>query len=314
MKSKITAFTLATLMTTASFNALAATDAPLVTNPRYDASILVAEAFNKIGKNYESNKSCISTYYKENVKKDNSTISLNEALLDVEKASYFSGKNDKILVKKIRKNNTFNADPILFKLQGGPNNIARLDIIKYSFPGCEFQKMEDLYNFEYGNPISQDGKTFFIVNFNQKQSCEQILYNGKIYIDSESFAIAKIEFSMNLHNREDAYLSFIKGKPSHLKIKVNEAKYVVGYKEYNGKWYYDYSRSDIDLSVKSKKHNIDNKYTITSGMVVTSYNSSDQIENGHPFKSNEILADKSIKGDETLIWELYDELMLLAML
>ena len=43
---------------------------------------------------------------------------------------------------------------------------------------------------------------------------------------------------MNIEDRGDGYLSFIKNKPSHIKVKITNAKYVVGYKEYNGKWYY----------------------------------------------------------------------------
>lgn len=314
MKTTICSLTLVAIMAAASVSSFAATYAPQVKNPKYDASILVKEAFNNVSKNYEKEDSQLSAYYKETVQKDSYTVSLNEALIDVEKASYLSVKNDKILVKKIRKSSSATKDPIVIKLKGGPNNIARLDIMKYSLPGCDVRKFDEMYFFEYDTPVEQDGKIFYVVNFDQKQACEQILYKGKIYIDSESHAVAKVEFSMNVEDRGDAYLSFIKNKPSHLKIQVNEAKYVVGYKKYNGKWYYDFSRSDIDITVKNKKEKTESNYTITSGMVVTNYNTASTGNSGILFKPYEILADKSLKGDDSLEWELYDELMLLAML
>ncbi len=314
MKTKICSLTLATIMATASICSFAATDAPHVKNPKYDASILVKEAFNNVSKNYEKDDSQLSAYYKETIQKGSYTVSLNEALIDVEKASYLSIKNDKIIVKKIRKNNNVTNDLIVFKLQGGPNNVARLDIMKYSLPGCDVRKFDDIYVFEYDTPVEQDGKIFYVVKFDQKQECDEILYRGKIYIDSESHAVAKVEFSMNVEDRGDAYLSFIKNKPSHLKIKVTEAKYVVGYKKYNGKWYYDFSRSDVGITVKNKKDRTEQDYTITSGMVVTNYHAVTASNSGVVFKPYEILADKKLKGDDSLEWELYDELMLLAML
>jgi len=314
MKTKICAFTLATLLSTASFTTYAADDATNVKNPRYEASVLVKEAFNKIEKKYTCEDSHISGYYKESVLRAGETISLNEAMVDIEKASYMTSKQDKIIVKQVRKNSKPNQDPILIKLQGGPNNVLKLDLVKYSLPGCDNKKMTELYAFEYDSPVVIDGKVMYVVKFDQIQACEDILYRGKIFIDSKSHAVAKVEFNMNVEERGDAYLSFIKNKPSHMKIAVTDATYIVGYKEYNGKWYYDHSRSDIDFSVRSKKQGINTKYSVTSGIVVTSYNTSPESLKGHIFKSNEILADNIANEDESLIWELYDELMYLAML
>lgn len=314
MKTTISNFSLAILMASASLTAYAATDAPYVQNPKYGADILVKEAFSKISRNYSNDESLVSAYYKENVSKNNQTISLNEALLDIEKASYLNSKNDKILVKKIRKNETNMPEPLKFKLQGGPVHIAKLDVVKHSLPGCDNKKIEDLYTFEYDTPVEQDGKIMYVVKFDQKVACDEILYRGKIYIESESRAISKVEFNMNIEDRGDGYLSFIKNKPSHIKVKITNAKYVVGYKEYNGKWYYDFSRSDVSMQVRNKKTGTNNNFCITSGLVVTSYNPLTTTPHGELIKASEILTDKKINGEESLIWELYDEMMLLAML
>lgn len=67
---------------------------------------------------------------------------LNEALLDIEKASYLNSKNDKILVKKIRKNETNMPEPLKFKLQGGPVHIAKLDVVKHLLPDAIIRKLK----------------------------------------------------------------------------------------------------------------------------------------------------------------------------
>ena len=68
------------------------------------------------------------------------------------------------------------------------------------------------------------------------------------------------------------------------------------------------------MQVRNNKTGTNNNFCITSGLVVTSYNPLTTTPHGELIKASEILADKKINGEESLIWELYDEMMLLAML
>jgi hypothetical protein len=136
-----------------------------------------------------------------------------------------------------------------------------------------------------------------------------------LYIEAISHAIGKVEFAMNVEKRGDAYLNFVKDKPSYLNIDVKYANYTVGYKEFNNKWLFEYSRSDVKFEAKNKKRGIFNEYLISSKMVVTKVNAPGvKIDKNNIMRSTDILADRVQGGDDSLIWELYDELMLLALL
>ena len=315
---KTTLSTLAIAFTLAAITpaAMAQTKTAPLSNPKYDATLLVRSAFRNLDKNYCTTSNFVSAYYKETITKDNKAISLNEAILDINKASYMNAKSDQVIIKNVRGSNpALGIDPLLVKLQGGPNTALKLDIMKYPFLGCDSDNLTEYYTFEYEAPVNIDNKLFYVVRFDQKYPADDALFRVKMYIEANSFAIGKVEFAMHVERRGDAYLNFIKDKPSHLRIAVKSANYTVGYKEYEGKWYYDYSRSDVKFSASSKKRSINSEYMVSSKMVITDFNCKGYVaDKGSIMKSTDILAEKKVAGDDSLIWELYDELMLLALL
>ena len=316
MKTTISTLAIAFTIAASTLTASAQTKTAPLSNPDFNASVLVSSAFRNISKNYTKEDSFISAYYKEVITKDDKAVSLNEAILDIDKSSYLTSKPDKIAIKNVRVSSKSKmVDPFMVKLQGGPNSSLMLDLAKYPFLGCDPGKINDYYTFEYETPVNIDNKLFYVVRFDQKYLGEDILFRGKLYIEATSHAIGKVEFAMNVEKRGDAYMTFVKDKPSYLNIDVKYANYTVGYKEYNNKWFYDYSRSDVKFEAKNKKRGIYNEYTVSSKMVVTKVNTPGvKIDKNNLMRSTDILADRVQRGDDSLIWELYDEMMLLAML
>ncbi|HNW49234.1 MAG: hypothetical protein PHI95_05545 [Bacteroidales bacterium] len=316
MKTTISTLAIAFTIAASTLTASAQTKTAPLSNPDFNASVLVSSAFRNISKNYTKEDCFISAYYKEVITKNDKAFSLNEAILDIDKASYLTSKPDKIAVKNVRLSSRPKmTDPFLVKLQGGPNTSLILDLAKYPFLGCEPSKINDYYTFEYETPVNIDNKLFYVVRFDQKYLGEDILFRGKLYIEAISHAIGKVEFAMNVEKRGDAYLNFVKDKPSYLNIDVKYANYTVGYKEFNNKWLFEYSRSDVKFEAKNKKRGIFNEYLISSKMVVTKVNAPGvKIDKNNIMRSTDILADRVQGGDDSLIWELYDELMLLALL
>ncbi|MDD4491701.1 MAG: hypothetical protein PHV09_04155 [Bacteroidales bacterium] len=316
MKTTISTLAIAFTIAASTLTASAQTKTAPLSNPNFNASVLVSSAFRNISKNYTKEDCFISAYYKEVITKNDKAFSLNEAILDIDKASYLTSKPDKIAVKNVRLSSRPKmTDPFLVKLQGGPNTSLILDLAKYPFLGCEPSKINDYYTFEYETPVNIDNKLFYVVRFDQKYLGEDILFRGKLYIEAISHAIGKVEFAMNVEKRGDAYLNFVKDKPSYLNIDVKYANYTVGYKEFNNKWLFEYSRSDVKFEAKNKKRGIFNEYLISSKMVVTKVNAPGvKIDKNNIMRSTDILADRVQGGDDSLIWELYDELMLLALL
>jgi len=257
----------------------------------------------------------MNAFYKERVTKNNDCLSLNEAILNINKTSYITPKDDQIAVKDARGNcNTKLMDPIFVKLQGGPVTALELDLVKHPFLGCEKYNIGDYYEFEYSKPVSMYGKNFYVVNFKQKYADGEMLFRGKLFIDAQSLAIAKAEYSMNVEKRDYAYTRFLKSKPKHSDVKMIAADYVVNYREYNNKWYFDYSTSNVTFNILNKEESTYDIYNLNSQLAVTNLIAENfTIDKKDLLKSTDILADKISDYKVASEWDVYNLIMLLAL-
>lgn len=285
-----------------------------IKNPKTDPATLVQIAMSKISDNYSASENQINAFYKERVIRNNDCVSVNEAILNINKSPYKGWKRDLVAVKDVRGNCDFSKiDTLMVKLQGGPISALKLDFAKHKLPGFETSDFKDIYNFEYSEPAVLNGKTFYVVTFDQKDKSQETLYRGKIYIDTKSYAIGKIEFSMNVENKNDAYKAFLKGKPKKANVSMIAANYVVNYREYDNQWYLDYTTSDISFYIEKSKKQIPDIYTVSSQLAVTTLVADKfTIDKREMLKATDILADKI--GDFKIAsdWDIYNLIMLLA--
>jgi hypothetical protein len=285
-------------------------------NPKFNAATLVQKAFRNVSENYSKDDNMMSAFYRESVNKDTNVVSINEAILDISKASYITSKNDKVVIKKARGNNPElkGVDAVMMKLQGGPNSALLIDIVKYPFLGVDVNELNDKYTFAYGLPEKIDNKEYYVVLFNEKCTEQDILFRGKMYIEPKSYAISRVIFSMNVEKRGDAYMSFVKQKPTFMHMDVKQANYVVNYKEYNNKWYFDYSTSEVYFQVKWNKMAINNEYTLKSQLAVTNLITENiKIDKKDLLKPSDFVADKVKDYQDTTNWDVYNLIMLLAL-
>lgn len=242
----------------------------------YDARSLFYEAYGRIKENYPQKSVGMTAFYREMVKKGGSRyLSLNEAIIDIEKAAYdnfFS--SDKAAVYKGRGSINYNSSDTLFiHYQGGVMSSLYIDLVKRPFAGVYFESIDNYYNFKMGQSALIDNKFFYVVEFDQKTKDPEatILYRGRIYIESESLAIGRIEFAMNVEGRKDAGGIFVPKKPANLRVDVEQATYIVNYKEYDGLWYYDYARLEVKFSTRRRRAIFRNYYSVLSEMAVTDH-------------------------------------------
>lgn len=313
MKTKIFFLAVAILATTLSAGAANQASSDL-SNPKFDALTLVQRSLSQISVNYPKSDNQMNAFYKERVTKNNDCLSLNEAILNINKTSYITPKDDQIAVKDARGNcNTKLMDPIFVKLQGGPVTALELDLVKHPFLGCEKHNIGDYYEFEYSKPVNMYGKNFYVVNFKQKYADGEMLFRGKLFIDAKSLAIAKAEYSMNVEKREYAYTRFLKSKPKHSDVKMIAADYVVNYREYNNKWYFDYSTSNVTFNILNKLESTYDIYNLNSQLAVTNLIAENfSIDKKDLLKSTDILADKISDYKVASEWDVYNLIMLLA--
>jgi len=213
----------------------------------------------------------MTAFYRETIKKGRSYVSLAEAVVEIDKQAYTSTKSDAVKLYKARKKADYSKlDTLAFKLQGGPFNSLYLDIMKYP----EYIFTEDMlanYQFSFDHSTHIDNRLIYIVDFKQRPNKTDPLYAGKLYIDAGNFALKSAVFTLNLSNKEEASLMFIKKKPFNAKVYPTEAKYRIDYLEKDGRWYYSYSRIELGLKINWKKKLFNTNYFSTVEMAVTNW-------------------------------------------
>lgn len=236
---------------------------------------LLIEAYDKVKDNYPSFTTGITAFYREIIRRQSGRyLALSEAVLDINKASYTSFQSDRARIFKGRASTDYRAaDSILIRFRGGVVAALDMDNVKNPFAGVWLREVERHYRFAMGEPVLRDGLFFYVITFTQIDGSEEILYSGRLYIESESLAIGRIELSLNVKGREEkaAGIMVVK-RPPDTRFYVTKADYAVNYKRFGDTWHYDYSLMRINLSSRKGKSFFRNNYVITGEMAVTAHN------------------------------------------
>ncbi len=237
-----------------------------------DGTELVKEALRLVGDNYDNDPNMMVAFYREAIKKGSRHLSLVEAVLDVYKAPYTSYQNDQARIYIGRKATDISAkDTVFMKFQGGISDALMLDVAKH--PEIVFGEDFESYVFNIAGVITMDDRPHYVIDFSPFVGVENILFRGKIYLDVESLAFKRMEFNMNVEGRKDAASIFIRKKPRRMRVTAESAKYVVDYVEKNGKWYFNYSSTEVQFKVRWRKHSFfglfSSNYSIFSEMAIT---------------------------------------------
>lgn len=236
---------------------------------------LLMEAYDKVKDNYPSFTTGMTAFYREIIRRQSGRyLALSEAVLDINKASYTSFQSDRARIFKGRASTDYRAaDSILIRFRGGVVAALDMDNVKNPFAGVWLREVERHYRFAMGEPVLRDGLFFYVITFTQIDGSEEILYSGRLYIESESLAIGRIELSLNVKGREEkaAGIMVVK-RPPDTRFYVTKADYAVNYKRFGDTWHYDYSLMRINLSSRKGKSLFRNNYVITGEMAVTAHN------------------------------------------
>ncbi|GAA4974869.1 carboxypeptidase-like regulatory domain-containing protein [Algibacter aquimarinus] len=236
-----------------------------------NAKTLVLETLKKKSSLYNNDKTLMTAFYRETIKKRRRNASLSEAVVQIHKSPYNSYKRDGIELIKSRKNTDYSRlDTIAMKLQGGPFSNLYTDIIKYREFIFTAEDM-DLYNFSFGEATQINNNMVYVVNFKQKENITTPLYFGKLFIDSKTLALTSAAYSLNVENKELSSQMYIRKKPRKVDVYPTETKYMVNYRTQNGKWHYAYSNISLTFKVNWKGKLFNSVYTLNSEMAITDW-------------------------------------------
>lgn len=236
-----------------------------------DAEELLRQALRRIDFNNSRDRVWMTAFYREMIRRGNGRyMSLNEAIVDIDKTPYNGYASDRSYIYKGRGNVDYDvSDTLILKYQAGIYSSIAIDQAKNPLFGYDLIEEFKLYDFWMEPSVMIDNSLFYVVGFNQREDVEDMLYRGKFYLDSESLAIARVEFNANVEGREDAYAVFIRKKPAGIIFDIDNVSYIVNYRENDGIWYFDYSRTEMNMSTRKKASLFKRNFTIVSEIAVT---------------------------------------------
>jgi hypothetical protein len=233
-----------------------------------DARSIVAAALRHVDENYPLTPLRLTGFYRETIMRKRDYVSIMEAIVDIHKASYGSRENDLLTMVRGRKSgSTGRADTLLVKLQGGPHVSMLLDIIKNQ--DLLFGDNLGNYFFIVEDIVIMDEVPHYEITFGPRAMVDYPLYYGKLYISVDRKALSMAEFSLDLSDRALAVQSFILRKPARLRFIPESTKYLVQYKEVEGKYYIDYVRYELEFSADWRRRLFKTGYSVMSEMAVT---------------------------------------------
>jgi len=234
---------------------------------------------------------------------------LSEAVIDIYKYPFKAQNRDYVKLNRARKSTDYRKiDTLVIKLQGGPYNNLYMDMIKNQ----ELFFTEDIfeiYKFSFDKVINLNEKTVYVIDFRQRDIIVEPFYQGKLYVDTESFALIKAVFSLNLDNLKKASKFFIKKKPPKADVIPTRTHYIVEYRIKDGKWYFGYSRIELTFKIDWNKKLFNSLYHLTIEMAMTDWKvNSDNIslKNKDKLRRNVILNDKSKGFTDPKYWGEYN--------
>lgn len=288
-----------------------ALDAAMVLGSEADA--MFDNAYRRIRYNYPQEFEVMTAFYREIIMKNRSKyLSMNEAVLDIAKIPYYSGSPDKAGIYKGRGSSNYDrTDSLLINFKGGVTGALLLDMVKNPFAGVDletFSEVHKYYTFSLGPVATIDGRSFQVLEFNQQYSVNYALYRGRMYIDPESYAIARVELTLNVEDYPSVVAEYVRKIPKNTRMEMGEVSYIINYKQgEDGLWRYDYSRSEINFSSRKRYSLFRTHYSITSEMAVTDhYPGRITIDDESLMRFSDIMASKLEAFTDDNFWGSYN--------
>lgn len=275
-----------------------------------DPRALVETAIKRIPQNYPTGRNLFSSFYRETVQKGKRYIGVSEAIVGVMKGSYKSRNvaGDRVQIEKGRRLvSQRRGDTLAVKVVGGPAIPVVLDVVKnedFLFHPEEL----DYYDFNLEPMTSIDERQQFVVSFKPRVIAEYPLFNGKVYIDRETNAFSKAEFSLDMSDKDKATRAILRKKPRGLRFNPLEVDFVVSYKWSDGQSYLNYISAKTRFKCDWKRRLFSAGYTVYSELVMVDRddNPSAGIARRDAFNEEDVFSDMVDNFNDPDFWKDYN--------
>lgn len=236
-----------------------------------DPKAILQQFRENIKKNYSEEPQLMVTFYRETARQDGAYVGVWEAAMEILKPPYTQNSPDRVRFIKGRKAD-LNRKPkeVFIKVQGGPSGINSLDVVKNAetFLTPEY---EYLYQYRFDQPEIINGRITWIIRFERLEETDFPCFNGKMWIDADTYALIGAEYSFDKKSLKINGPSFIQKEPFGFDTRPENVEYSVQYRLYNGKWQFYSAHSDIIFRVKQKRKFKTEYRNVTDVLVTQQY-------------------------------------------
>lgn len=267
---------------------------------------LLMSALEKRRENNVQKPELHTSFYRETIQKGSRFVDVSEAVLNTYNAGYQLGTTyDKVKVIQGRHLvSQRGKDTISVKVMGGPTLPIMLDAVKNT--DVLFDPIDlDAYKYEMDEPVVIDDEPQLVISFTPIVEKPWALYYGKIYLNKQTLAFTRLEFSLDTRDQAKAIRHMLYKKPRGLRFKPRELTTIVNYK--NGR--INYMRNTFRFHCDYKKRLFATNFTCTSEMVVTDVEENyhgPKIENKERFKERETFGDAVQNFSDPNFWGAYN--------
>ena len=230
---------------------------------------IVEEAMERIPKNYPSDESMTSAFYRETVQKGHRYISISEAMLDVYKTSYKqrTSDRDKVQIDKARRLlSQKQSDTLGVKVVGGPNLPLFMDVVKNAYALFDEETL-DYYSFVQEPSVFIDERLQYVISFRPRVKLDHASYVGRVFIDREHLAFTRAEFELDLSDRERAIAAILYKKPLGLRFRPLKVSFLITYRQHDGVTCLNYICNEMCFKCDWKRRLFSSSYVARSEMV-----------------------------------------------
>jgi hypothetical protein len=274
----------------------------------YNPAVVLQKFFNNFSKNYERNYILLTTFYREIIQENSNYTDVSEAVLHMLKAPYNSiNRDDLVRFIKGRKSSEVQPfDEIRFRLKGGPYYITRLDVVKNneSFINPDFIQ---LYEYRFQQKTLLDGRETAVITFKPVYNLRELLYEGTLFFDIETWALSRAEFNYTRQGLKEARNLMIEKEPRDYRAVPSQLSYTVQYKLFEGKWHFFTAQSAMQINLLNREKKQKTKFFSISEILTTNIEKGDFQFFGRKdiFRSNEFFTEKITNYDSDF-WKNYN--------
>jgi len=252
------------------------------------AQSIIKKALESIPKNYYNEPYKSKGFYRLTAKKEEQYIRLSEATFDLYHSLKKNNKNQLRLEKmrEIKDENTLHNMDIGAK----PKAIFESDVINnLSESGFLDKKGIKNHAFSLKERTSYNNKEVYLISFDQKDGIKKVGYQGKLYIDVETFAFIHLDYGMSPKSIQYHKIGNLPQRmlmellDMHIAIPKFDMK--ISYKRVGSKYYLSNVNVNAINSVQSSREQFDFDAVLHMDYVITDI----ETENCIPFTNEEVL-------------------------